>query len=84
MWGTVSVSASSGFAYWTSHQGFVTQDQQAQLAAQLREFDKKLDIVVATAGGLGPRIGTLEDKTWLQSNKSASLESWAKTRGFRP
>lgn len=76
------VMGSSGLAWWATHQGFGSQDREAQLTATLQKMDQKLDRIELTIGGLGPRVDTLESKVWIQNEKLASLGSWAKGKGW--
>lgn len=83
LWGTISTPISVGLAYWATHLGWATQDEQARASAEVRRVGEDVKVVLATVGGVGPKVDRLGDKLEINSNDIARLESWAKQRGFK-
>lgn len=83
LWGTVSTPFAAGLAWWATHQGFITQEQQSQKDREQREIYLSVKVIEATVGAVGPRMDKIEDKVNAHSEALASLRPTVEVKARR-
>lgn len=73
IFGACSTVASSAFAWWTSHQGFVTENRMATWEANLRGIELAAKSTETMVGTLSPRVEKLETTSVKHSEELASM-----------
>lgn len=74
IWGTISTTVSTAVIWYSTHQGYVTEDRAAKLEAIYRDQDRKLDLILFNIGELRPRVDRNAENDRVQDERITRLE----------